>query len=59
MQNLTEQQHVQVFIRIKPTDNFAAKNIELSSNSKELVIHGPEGVTTGSINNRIADWQFR
>jgi len=58
MQNLTGQQHVQVFVRIRPTDNFAAKNIELFSNSK-LVIHCPDDESVATINNRIADWQFR
>ena len=53
-------QHVQVYVRIKPTDNFAAKNIKLSSNNKSLIIHGnqPENADE-TINNQVADWEFR
>lgn len=56
-------QRAQVYVRVKPTDNFAANNIQLSSDNKSLIIHGnpdrykyPGGET---INNQVADWDFR
>ena len=58
MQN-TQQQHVQVFIRIKPTDRYATKNIELCSDNKSLTIHANEDNSTKCMNHQIADWQYR
>lgn len=57
MQN-SQQRHVQVFVRIKPTDKYAVKNIELSSDNKSLTIHAQEDNTTKCMNHQIADWQY-
>lgn len=56
---LSSSKHVQVFIRIKPTDKFAVENIELLADSKEVVIRASQEKATGYINNRILDWKFR
>lgn len=53
-------QHVQVYVRVRPTDKFAAKNIKLSSDNKSLIIHGNQSENADeTINNQVADWEFR
>lgn len=49
---------MQVFVRIKPTDNFATEAIELLPDEKSLNIHAEKDKRRGYINNQILDWNF-
>lgn len=50
--------HVNVFVRIKPTDNFAKDAIELLPNTTSLNVHTQKEKNRGYINNQVLDWHF-
>jgi kinesin family member 6/9 len=49
---------VRVFIRAKPTNNFASKNIKIDENKGEIMINIPKDASKGIINHQQENWQF-
>lgn len=53
-------EHIQVYLRIKPSVRFANDCIELVEDLKSLNIHAEkEKQNVGYINNQISDWHFQ
>ncbi|XP_065058635.1 kinesin-like protein KIF9 [Rhopilema esculentum] len=49
---------VKVYVRIKPTADFAYQNIELHPDKKSIAIHCKKDERRGYINNQVLDWKF-
>ena len=57
---MSSKNHVEVFVRIKPTDKFANDVIHILPDKKTLTIKSKEEeAKKGYINNQILDWSFR
>ena len=56
---MSSKNHVQVFVRIKPTDKFANDVIHILPDKKTLTISSKEEAKKGYINNQLLDWSFR
>lgn len=49
---------VRVFIRARPTNNFASKNIKIDESKGEILINIPKDASKGIINHQQENWQF-
>ena len=49
---------VNVYVRIRPTAEFAFQNIKLHPDKKSITIHCKKDERRGYINNQVLDWKF-
>ncbi|XP_033101480.1 kinesin-like protein KIF9 [Anneissia japonica] len=56
---MNKRSKVRVYVRTRPTDNFAHDMIELSSDEKAVVIHAKRDSNQGVVNNQVMDWSFK
>ena len=50
---------VKVFLRSRPSDNFANDMIEYGSDNKTVNIYNKRNALQGYVNNQINDWSFK
>ncbi|XP_006893095.1 PREDICTED: kinesin-like protein KIF9 [Elephantulus edwardii] len=50
---------VHVFVRVKPTDNFAHDMIRYGDDKKSIAIHLKKDTRKGVVNNQQTDWSFK
>ncbi len=53
------QSKVKVFLRSKPSENFANDMIEYGSDNKTVNIYNKRNALQGYVNNQIQDWSFK
>lgn len=49
---------IRVFIRARPTNNFASNNIKIDESKGEITINIPKDASRGIINHQQENWQF-
>jgi len=49
---------IRVFIRARPTNNFASNNIKIDEIKSEITINIPKDASRGIINHQHENWQF-
>lgn len=50
---------IEVFIRSRPTDNYASKNISVDNDKNTITIHIPKRKEDGPINHQQDQWSFK
>ncbi|XP_071943121.1 kinesin-like protein KIF9 isoform X2 [Antedon mediterranea] len=56
---MSKRSKVRVFVRTRPTSNFAHDMVDLRNEEKAVVIHGKRDSNQGVVNNQIMDWSFK
>lgn len=55
----SKQSRVKVYLRSKPSENFANDMIEYGTDNKTINIYNKRNALQGYVNNQINDWSFK